>query len=109
LPLNRVLDELAMSLDNSPLPLPSNEEMRVQVLRGPRPMLSKHPAPCEECQRLADVYLAAIARNNDAASAMATFYRESWPDTWREEMKDFRAACQEALENFNRHRAEHGR
>jgi hypothetical protein len=34
---------------------------------------------CQERERLASVYLAAVARNNDAATAMATAFREGCP------------------------------
>jgi hypothetical protein len=71
-------------------------------------VLSKYPAPCEECRRLNKVYLGAIERNNEAASAMASFYAERWQDTWHEEMKQLREACEKALEALDQHRREHG-
>jgi hypothetical protein len=64
--------------------------------------------PHEECRRLNKVYLGAIERNNEAASATASFYAERWQDTWHEEMKQLREACEKALEALDQHRREHG-
>jgi hypothetical protein len=115
MPLNRVLNELAMSLKN-PTPARALGTMDGEVHQDSPdcarsngdPILSKHPAPCEECQRLTNVYLAAIERNNEAACAMAAFRGEGWRGTWREEMKDMHVACEEALRNLDAHVKEHG-
>jgi hypothetical protein len=69
------------------------------VLRG--------PVHCEERERLTRIYLAAVSRNNEAATAMAKAYSDEWPDVWREEMKEIHAACEKALEALDQHRAEH--
>jgi hypothetical protein len=63
---------------------------------------------CEERERLTKIYLAAIARNNEAASAMAQHFSEAWNDEWLGEMKDIRTACETALRELDRHRREHG-
>jgi queuine/archaeosine tRNA-ribosyltransferase len=63
---------------------------------------------CEECERLTRIYLAAISRNNETAAAMANSYNDEWPDAWREEMKEIRTACEEALRDLDQHRREHG-
>jgi hypothetical protein len=64
---------------------------------------------CEERERLTGIYLAAVAENNEAASAMAALNAENWRDDgWREEMKEIRAACEVALRELDRHRSEHG-
>jgi len=47
---------------------------------------------CEERDRLASIYHAAVARNIEAASAMAQHFSEAWRDGWQEEMKDMRIA-----------------
>jgi hypothetical protein len=39
---------------------------------------------------------------------MASFYAERWQDTWHEEMKQLREACEKALEALDQHRREHG-
>jgi hypothetical protein len=65
--------------------------------------------PCGECRRLADVYLAAVSHNNEAASVMAAVGADGWShDAWRQEMNEIRAACEKALEALDRHRREHG-
>jgi hypothetical protein len=64
--------------------------------------------PCNDGQKLLDAYLAAVARNNEAASSMAESRRDQWSDTWRERMIDVGAACREALANLDQHIAEHG-
>ena len=56
-----------------------------------------------------DVYIAAVSRNNEAASAMAGAYSDNWPYEWREQMKDLHAACEKALQDLDRHRSEHER
>jgi len=63
---------------------------------------------CEESQRLASIYLAAVSRNNEAASVMARHFSEAWCDGWQVEMKDIRAACEEAPRDLDQHRREHG-
>lgn len=64
--------------------------------------------PCEECERLTSIYLAAVAINNEAAAVMASLYGDRWQDTWREEMKEMREACEKALEALDQHRRHHG-
>jgi hypothetical protein len=114
MPLSRVWNELAMSFDNLTPPAlrtvngDARQDSSHCARSNPDPVLAKYPAPCEECQRLTNVYLAAIERNNEAACAMAAFYREGWQDTWREEMKELREACEKALEAADRHRRDHG-
>jgi hypothetical protein len=63
---------------------------------------------CRERERLASIYLAAVSRNNEAASAMAIAFREGWPHEWRHEMKAINAACQAALKDLDQHLSEHG-
>jgi hypothetical protein len=63
---------------------------------------------CDESQRLLDAYLAAVARNNEAASAMAESRRDQWSDTWREKMRVIGEACRKALADLDRHTREHG-
>jgi hypothetical protein len=101
MPLSRVLNDLAMFLDN----------LTPQALRTANGEVHQESSDCtssEECQRLNNAYFAAIERNNDAACAMASFYREGWQDTWHEEMKELREACEKALEALDRHRRDHG-
>ena len=66
------------------------------------------PVPCEECQRLTNVYLAAVSRNNEAAAVMAALYGDGWQHTWRAEMRELREACEKALAALDQHRREHG-
>ena len=61
---------------------------------------------CEERERLTKIYLAAIARNNESASAKAG--QASWSDTWREKIRGMRADAQAALNELDRHISEHG-
>jgi hypothetical protein len=63
---------------------------------------------CEERERLATVYIAAVAKNNKSAGAIAKAYREGRRDEWREQMIAIRAACQEALYALDKHFLEHG-
>jgi hypothetical protein len=63
---------------------------------------------CDESQKLLDTYLAAVAKNNEAAAAMAESRRDQWSDTWREKMKETVAACRKALADLDRHISEHG-
>jgi hypothetical protein len=63
---------------------------------------------CNNSQQLLNAYLAAVARNNEAASAMAESRRDQWSDTWREKMREIGAACREALADLDRHIKEHG-
>jgi hypothetical protein len=63
---------------------------------------------CEHRQELLDLYLAAVAINNQAASAMAESRRDQWSDTWREKMKDIGVACRKALADLDQHIASHG-
>jgi hypothetical protein len=79
------------------------------VRRGQSAAGSTYPEPCEECQRLTRIYVAAVERNNEAASAMAEHFHDDWPDTWREEMKGLHAACEDSLRNLDQHRLQHGR
>ena len=62
----------------------------------------------DESQELLDAYLAAVARNNEAACAMAESRRDQFSDTWREKVRDISAACRKALADLDRHIAEHG-
>ena|ERR1700722_18013553 len=64
--------------------------------------------PCDNSQQLLDAYLATVARNNEAASAMAESRRDQWSDTWRAKMREIAAACRKALAELDQHRAEHG-
>jgi hypothetical protein len=65
---------------------------------------------CEERERLANIYLAAVAENNNAASAMAIAFRDGWADGWRKDMKHIHAACQAAFsQSFPRHRSSQDR
>lgn len=67
------------------------------------------PEQCEERERLTAIYLDAVFRNNEAATAMAALNADSWRgNAWRHELKAIRAACEAALEALDRHRAEHG-
>jgi hypothetical protein len=66
------------------------------------------PVLCDESQKLLDTYLAAVARNNEAACALAESGRDQWSDTWREKMREIVAACRKALAELDRHTAEHG-
>lgn len=59
---------------------------------GPGPTFIKTVVHCEERDRLASIYHAAVARNIEAASAMAQHFSEAWRDGWQEEMKDMRIA-----------------
>ena len=70
--------------------------------------VSTHPERCDECRRLTGIYLAAIERNNEAASAMAEHFRDDWPETWHVEMKALHAACEKALRDLDQHKAKHG-
>jgi hypothetical protein len=63
---------------------------------------------CDERERLATIYLAAVYRNNEAASVMANAFRDDWPQEWRLEMKTINAACQTALRELDQHLSEHG-
>jgi hypothetical protein len=63
---------------------------------------------CNDGQQLIDAYLAAVAKNNEAAAAMAESRRDQWSDTWREKMREITAACRKALAELDQHRAEHG-
>jgi len=60
--------------------------------------------PCEEKDRLTAVYLAAVVKNALAGRTVADIKSEAW----REATKETRAACEKALEELNRHKAEHG-
>jgi hypothetical protein len=60
--------------------------------------------PCEERERLEKIYLAAVVRNAKAGLGIADMRSEAW----REATKDTRDACEEALEQLNAHRREHG-
>lgn len=64
--------------------------------------------PCEERARLAAVHVAAIAENNESASAIAGVHREGRNDDWQQEAKVVRAACREALSALDGHISEHG-
>jgi hypothetical protein len=50
------------------------------------------------------VYLDAVFRNRQAGGTIADMKSEAW----REATRETRAACEEALEQFNAHRKEHG-
>jgi hypothetical protein len=62
----------------------------------------------QERERLAKVYLDAVSKNNEAASAMATAFREGRSQEWRHEMKTINAACRAALKDLDQHLFEHG-
>lgn len=61
---------------------------------------------CEERERLTKIYLAAVAKNNESASAKAG--QETCSDTWREKIRIMLADSQAALRELDRHIAEHG-
>ena len=63
---------------------------------------------CDDGQQLLDAYLAAVAKNNEAAAAMAESRRDQWSETWREKMRDIGRACRKALADLDRHISEHG-
>ena len=63
--------------------------------------------PCEERARLAAIYIAAVAKNNESGSAIAEAYHERRSDAWHE-TKATHAACQEALSALDQHIFEHG-
>jgi hypothetical protein len=60
---------------------------------------------CEERERLAKIYIAAVAKNNKSARVVAEAYREGRRDEWRQEMMAIRATCQEALYALDKHLA----
>jgi len=61
---------------------------------------------CEERERLTKIYLTAVAKNNESASAKAG--QTSWSDTWREKIRAMQADAQAALKELDRHISEHG-
>jgi len=56
---------------------------------------------------LLNAYLAAVARNNETASASAESGCDQWSDTWREKTRETGAVCRKALADLDRHIAEH--
>jgi hypothetical protein len=61
---------------------------------------------CEERERLTKIYLAAVAKNNESASAKAG--QASWSDTWREKIRAMHADSLAALRELDLHISEHG-
>ncbi len=61
---------------------------------------------CEERERLTKIYIAAVAKNNEAAGVMAS--QDAWGDIRRNEMMEIQRACQAALRELDRHISEHG-
>jgi hypothetical protein len=63
---------------------------------------------CEERDRLLSIHLAAVAKNAEAAPAIAKLKGEGWSEAWWEAKKEARRILQETLADLNRHRAGHG-
>jgi hypothetical protein len=62
------------------------------------------PVPCDEYQRLEQIYFAALVENSKISLRRANMESE----TWREAANETRAACEATLSDLNKHRAEHG-
>ncbi len=60
--------------------------------------------PCEERARLEKIYLDAVVELSRAGVHIADMKSEAW----REATKATREACQDALDDLNTHRQEHG-
>jgi len=60
--------------------------------------------PCKERDRLEAIYFAAVTANTEAGRNVSDMKSEAW----HEATKDTLEACQDALDDLNRHRAEHG-
>jgi hypothetical protein len=59
---------------------------------------------CTERDRLMELYLEAVQKNNEVGLKVSDMKSEAW----RAATKDTREACQIALQDLNSHRREHG-
>jgi hypothetical protein len=78
------------------------------MVPAPSRILYSGSVRCGERERLASIYHAAVSRNNEVASVMATAFREGWLREWQHEMRAINAACQAVLKDFDQHVSERG-
>jgi hypothetical protein len=77
-------------------------------LRRFRLGIKSSPVKCEECQRLTKAYMNVLTDVAFMKEAIATLVYPKLRAIQREEAKQMEAACEEALEELNRHREAHG-
>jgi len=73
-----------------------------------RPRYNQVPVQCEERQRLARIYVGALARSSEIANAIEKLKDERLREDQREATKNIQVACETAIADLNRYRAEHG-
>jgi hypothetical protein len=63
---------------------------------------------CIERRRLVSIYIAVIAKNYEARNVIPSLHGKGWREEQRDATKNIHVACETAIADLNRHRAEHG-